>query len=51
MLMLPGQSADPASPHYRDFYAPWIAGDMQPMLFSRARVDAAARSRTTLTPG
>ena len=49
-LMLPGQSADPNSPHYRDFYRPWVNEQMQPLLFSRARVDAAAKSRTTLAP-
>ncbi|WP_380786405.1 penicillin acylase family protein [Sphingomonas sp. R86521] len=50
MLNLPGQSNDPRSPHYRDQYAPWIAGRMQPMLFSRAAVDAKVASRTALTP-
>ncbi|GGE15191.1 penicillin amidase [Polymorphobacter glacialis] len=49
-LNLPGQSADPASPHYRDQYAPWVAGAMQKMPFSRAAVDAAARNRTLLVP-
>ena len=48
MLNLPGQSADPRSPHYSDYYAPWIAGAMQPMLFSKQSVDAHAASRTTL---
>ena len=50
MLNLPGQSNDPRSPHYRDFYQPWIAGAMQPMLFSRAAVDAHAAHRTMLHP-
>lgn len=50
MLNLPGQSNDPRSPHYRDQYAPWIAGQMQPMPFSRAAVDAVAAGRTTLSP-
>ena len=50
MLNLPGQSNEPASPHYRDQYAPWIAGAMQPMPFSRAAVDAVAARRTTLSP-
>jgi penicillin amidase len=48
---LPGQSADPQSPHYRDQYQPWIEGQMQKLPFSRAAVDAVARSRTVLTPG
>jgi penicillin amidase len=49
-LNLPGQSADPQSPHYRDHYAPWIAGAMQPLPFSTAAVDAAAKRRTVLKP-
>ena len=50
MLNLPGQSNDPRSPHYRDQYGPWIQGEMQPMLFSRAAVDARAAGRTHLRP-
>ena len=50
MLNLPGQSNDPRSPHYRDQYALWIEGRMQPMLFSRAAVDARAAGRTRLVP-
>jgi penicillin amidase len=50
MLVFPGQSNDPRSPHYRDQYAPWISGEMQPMLFSRAAVDARAVVRTVLHP-
>jgi penicillin G amidase len=50
MLNLPGNSNDPRSPHYRDLYAPWTRGEMQPMLFSRAAVDARATGRTILRP-
>jgi penicillin amidase len=50
MLNLPGQSNEPNSPHYRDFYRPWAQGQMQPMLFSRAAVDARVTARTTLRP-
>jgi penicillin amidase len=50
MLNLPGNSNDPRSPHYRDLYAPWTRGEMQPMLFSRAAVDARATARTILRP-
>ena len=50
-LLLPGQSADPASPHYRDFYAPWIAGEMAEWSFSRKAVDKAAVRRFWLLPG
>ncbi|MEO5866530.1 MAG: penicillin acylase family protein [Sphingomonas sp.] len=48
MLMLPGQSIDPQSPHYRDFYKPWAIGDMRPLLFSRRAIEAKAEHRTTL---
>jgi len=51
MLNLPGQSNDPRSPHRSDQYRPWIRGEMQPMLFSRAAVDARAASRLILRPG
>jgi penicillin amidase len=50
MLNFPGQSADPRSPHYRDQYTPWISGEMQPMLFSRAAIEARAMARTILRP-
>jgi penicillin amidase len=49
-LNLPGNANDPRSPHYRDLYQPWINGAMQPLLFSRAAIDANARARTTLRP-
>jgi penicillin amidase len=50
MLNLPGQSADPRSPHYQDFYQPWLKGDMQPLLFSPKAVNAQAAARTVLEP-
>ncbi|UIJ47292.1 penicillin acylase family protein [Sphingomonas cannabina] len=50
VLLLPGQSADPRSPHYRDFYPDWLAGNMQPLWFSKTAVDANAVSRTVLAP-
>jgi penicillin amidase len=50
MLNLPGQSADPRSSHYQDFYQPWINGDMQPLLYSAAAVNAQAAERTVLEP-
>ncbi|GMM93861.1 penicillin acylase family protein [Qipengyuania sp. MTN3-11] len=49
-LLLPGQSADPDSPHYRDFYKPWLAGEMMEWSFSRDAVDKAAVTRFTLSP-
>lgn len=50
-LNLPGQSADPRSPHRQDLYAPWIAGQMQPLLFSAAAVDRHASARAVLDVG
>lgn len=49
-LLLPGQSADPRSPRYRDFYPLWLAGAMQPLWFSKAAVDRHAVGQTILTP-
>ena len=49
-LLLPGQSADPRSPRYRDFYPYWLAGAMQPLWFSKAAVERHAASRLTLAP-
>lgn len=49
-LLLPGQSADPRSARYRDFYPYWLAGAMQPLWFSRAAVDRHAAARLTLAP-
>ena len=46
----PGQSGDPASPHYRDLFPLWARGEYVPLLFSRAAVDAAARLVIQLTP-
>lgn len=49
-LLLPGQSGDPRSPRYRDFYPLWLAGTMQPLWYSKAAVDRHAAARTILTP-
>jgi penicillin G amidase len=49
-LNTPGQSAQPLSPHYADLASPWGDGKYIPMAFSRAKVDAIARSRLTLQP-
>lgn len=46
----PGQSADPASPHYRDLFPLWAAGSYVPLRFSRAAVEADAETVMTLTP-
>lgn len=47
----PGQSGDPASPHYRDLAALWAAGGYIPMLYSQAAVDAVVARTIRLEPG
>jgi penicillin amidase len=46
----PGQSGDPASPHYRDLFEPWANGRYFPVAFSPAMVESVTRDRTTLVP-
>jgi len=50
VLLLPGQSADPRSPHYRDWFPDWLAGTAQPLWFSKTAVDAHTENRFTLMP-
>src|SRR5260221_328421 len=47
----PGQSGDPASPHYADLFPLWAGGAYAPLLYSRAAVDKQAERRISLTPG
>ena len=47
----PGQSGDPASPHYADLFPLWAGGGYVPMLYSRAAVEHAAERVVELTPG
>lgn len=46
----PGQSGDPASPHYRDLFAPWAAGDHFPLLYTPEKIAEATRQRLQLKP-
>ena len=46
----PGQSGDPASPHYADLYALWAADGAVPLLYSRDRIEAVAQERIRLVP-
>jgi penicillin amidase len=46
----PGQSGDPASPHYRDLFPLWAAGSYVPLDWTRAAVDRDAETVMTLTP-
>ncbi len=50
IINTPGQSGDPFSPHYRDLFPLWAAGDYVPLLYSRAAVEREAESVITLTP-
>lgn len=47
---VPGQSADPRSPHYKDLIEGWAKGEYFPMAFSRAKVDSEAGDRVLLRP-
>ncbi|HKI18350.1 MAG TPA: penicillin acylase family protein, partial [Isosphaeraceae bacterium] len=47
----PGQSGDPASPHYRDLFEPWAHGKYFPVFYSLDKVKSVAESTTVLTPG
>jgi penicillin G amidase len=46
----PGQSGDPASPHYRDLAPLWAQGRYFPLLYSREAVETATRTRFELKP-
>jgi penicillin amidase len=46
----PGQSGDPASPHYRDLFPLWAQGRYFPVFYSRPRVEEVTSQRTVLTP-
>jgi penicillin amidase len=46
----PGQSGQPFSPHYADLLPLWAGGKYFPLLFSRARIEAAGGDRLLLMP-
>jgi penicillin amidase len=47
----PGQSGDPASPHYRDLFPLWAKDEYVPLLYTRAAIEEAAERRIRLLPG
>lgn len=47
---VPGQSADPRSPHYKDLLEGWATGGYFPMAFSRAKVESELGDTLTLRP-
>ncbi|MGH9659160.1 MAG: penicillin acylase family protein, partial [Bryobacteraceae bacterium] len=50
MTNVPGESGDPASPHYSDLISDWAAGKYHPLPFSRKAVEAATAERILLRP-
>src|SRR5438067_4085042 len=46
----PGQSGDPASPHYRDLFELWSRGKYFPVLYTRPKVESVVEERLVLTP-
>jgi penicillin G amidase len=46
----PGQSGDPASPHYSDLFELWARGQYVPVFSSRGKVESVTESRTVLKP-
>jgi len=46
----PGQSGDPASPHFRDLFPLWLHGQYFPLAYSRAAVEHATERRILLSP-
>jgi len=50
ITIMPGQSGDPFSPHYRDNFLRWAAGENVPFLFSTAAAEANAERIIELTP-
>jgi penicillin amidase len=46
----PGQSGDPASPHYRDLFPRWASGNYVPFAWSRAKVLSQAERIIRVTP-
>ena len=46
----PGQSGDPASPHYSDLAPLWLRGAYFPLLYSRQKIEAAVSRRIELLP-
>lgn len=47
---VPGQSGQPGSPHYGDLLPYWAEGRYFPLLYSKSKIEAAAKQRLTLTP-
>ena len=46
----PGQSGDPASPHFRDLFPLWAKGQYVPLTYSRQAVEAVTERLISLHP-
>jgi penicillin amidase len=46
----PGQSGDPASPHYRDLFDLWAKGKYFPMFYSREKIESVTEKKLVLEP-
>jgi len=47
---VPGQSGQPQSPHYSDLLPLWAEGRYFPLLFSKKKIEEAAKERLVLEP-
>ncbi|WP_333585289.1 penicillin acylase family protein, partial [Phenylobacterium sp.] len=50
VINTPGQSGDPASPHFADLFPLWAQGRYVPMVYTRPAVEAATARVQLLTP-
>ncbi|HHW96222.1 MAG TPA: penicillin acylase family protein, partial [Oligoflexales bacterium] len=48
IIHAPGQSGQPASPHYDDYLQMWLKGELNPMLWTREQVENHAAHRLHL---
>jgi penicillin G amidase len=46
----PGQSGDPANPHYRDLFELWARGQYFPIFFSRSKIESVTEEKQMLLP-
>lgn len=49
-ILAPGQSGNPASPHYRDQVAAWFKGQYHPLLYHQPDIEKQAKHRLNLFP-
>jgi penicillin amidase len=47
---VPGQSAQPGSPHYGDLLPLWASGQYFPLLFTRKAIEAQSKDKLILLP-